>query len=76
MSEPDPHMDRSCARLQHRIAVSILLDTRLIAALAEAVAILREANDSGVPDLEHGIRTHRIGIMRQRAILGAAGIDV
>jgi hypothetical protein len=76
MSEPDPHMDRSCARLQHRIAVSILLDKRLIAALAEAVAILREANDSGVPDLEHGIRTHRIGIMRQRAILGAAGIDV
>jgi hypothetical protein len=76
MSEPDPHMDRSCARLQHRIAVSILLDERLIVALAEAVAILREANDSGVPDLEHGIRTHRIGIMRQRAILGAAGIDV
>ncbi len=69
-------MDRSCARLQHRIAVSILFDEQLIAALAEAAAVLREANDPGVLDIEHGIRTHRIGIMRQRAILGAAGIDV
>jgi hypothetical protein len=76
MSEPNPLANCPCGRLQHRIAASILLDEHFIAALAEAVAVLREANDPSVPDLEHGIRMHRIGIVKQRAILGAAGIDV
>ena len=56
--------------------MSVLLDEQVIAALASAVAILREANDPGVLDLEHAIRTHRVGILKQRAILGADGIDV
>ena len=56
--------------------MSILVDEQVIAALACAVAILRESNDPNVLDLEHAIRTHRIGIMKQRAVLGAAGIDV
>ena len=76
MSESNTHLDRSCARLQDRIAVSILIDEQLIAALAEAAADLREANDPEVMDFEHGIRMHRVGIVKQRAILGAAGIDV
>ncbi|MCJ2048261.1 hypothetical protein [Methylobacterium sp. J-070] len=58
------------------MAFSILLDEQVIAALAGSVAILREANDPDVLDLEHAIRSHRIGILKQRAILGAAGIDV
>ena len=58
------------------MAFNVLLDEFAISALSDAVAVLREANDPAVPDLEHAIRTHRIGIMKQRAILGAAGIDV
>jgi hypothetical protein len=76
MSEPDRHLDRTCVRLQHRIAVNILFDEQLIAALATAVADLRDANDPEAFDFEHWIRMQRIGIMKQRAILGAAGIDV
>ncbi|MCJ2102225.1 hypothetical protein, partial [Methylobacterium sp. E-046] len=63
-------------RLRNRIAMSILLDEQVIAALASAVAILRKANDPGVIDLEHAIRAHRISILKQRVILGAAGIEV
>ena len=76
MSKLNPDMDHSFERLQTRIAMSVLLDEQVIATLARAVAILREANDPGVLDLEHAIRTHRVGILKQRAILGAAGIDV
>ncbi|WP_187278828.1 hypothetical protein [Methylobacterium sp. WL12] len=53
-----------------------MLDEFAIAAMSEAVADLRDANDPAVPDLEHTIRTHRISILKQRAILGAAGIEV
>ncbi|MCJ2049127.1 hypothetical protein [Methylobacterium sp. J-070] len=56
--------------------MSILVDEQVISVLARAVAILREENDPGVLDLEHAIRSHRIGILKRRAILGAAGIDV
>lgn len=56
--------------------MSILLDEQVIAALASAVAILREANDPGVMDLEHAIHAHRISILKQRVILGAANIKV
>ena len=76
MSTPNPNIGCPCARLQQRIAFNILLDEQVIAALAGAVAVLREANDPTVLDLEHAIRTHRIGILKQRAVLGAAGIDV
>jgi hypothetical protein len=69
-------MDLSCERLRSRIAMSILLDEQVIAALARAIAILRETNDPGVLDLEHAIRAHRVGILKRRAVLGAAGIDV
>ena len=76
MPKPDANIDHSCDRLRHRVALNILLDEQVIAALARAVAVLRDQNDNGVLDLEHAIRTHRIGILKQRAILGAAGIDV
>lgn len=77
MPKTDPNTDCcSCERLRHRIALNILLDEHVIAGLGRAAAILREANDPAVLDLEHTIRTHRIGIVKQRAVLGAAGIDV
>ena len=47
-----------------------------IAALSDAAAAMREANDPTVTNLEDAIRTHRIGILKQRALLGAAGIEV
>ncbi|MGU3464918.1 hypothetical protein ACLBXO_08675 [Methylobacterium sp. C33D] len=48
----------------------------MIEALAIAAATLRDGNDPGAGDLDNAIRTHRINILKQRAILGAAGIDV
>lgn len=72
----NPPNDRPCDRLQCRLALNILLDEHVIAALARATAVLRETNDPTVLDLERAIRTHRIGILKQRAVLGAAGIDV
>ena len=53
-----------------------MLDELAIAALSDAAALLRKANDPTVPDLERAIRTHRIGILKQRAVLGAAGLDM
>ena len=44
--------------------------------MASLVAVLRDERHPKVPELEHAIRTHRIGILKQRAILGVAGIDV
>lgn len=76
MSEPEKTTDIRCDRLRRRIALTIALDEQVIGALAVAAAVLREANDPAVNDLDRAIRVHRIGILKQRAILGAAGIDV
>ncbi|MCJ2019497.1 hypothetical protein MKK84_19005 [Methylobacterium sp. E-065] len=43
---------------------------------AEGGAVLRTADDQNVAYVEHAIRTHRVGILKQRAILGAAGIEI
>ena len=76
MGKPRQGSECTCARLSDRIAINVLLDEFAIAAMSEAVAVLRDANDPAVPDFERTIRTHRIGILKQRAILGAAGIEV
>ena len=76
MLEPKPLLDRSYDRLRDRIALNILCDEQVIAAMASLVAVLRDERHPRVPELEHAIRTHRIGILKQRAILGVAGIDV
>lgn len=68
--------DCPCSRLRHRPTFNILLDELAIAVLSEAVAVLRRAGDPGAADLEHAVRTHRIGILKQRAVLGAAGINM
>ncbi|RZL29182.1 MAG: hypothetical protein EOP64_02040 [Sphingomonas sp.] len=61
MQKPRQGSECSCARLSDRIAFNVMLDEFAIAAMSEAIAALREANDPAVPDLEHTIRTHRIG---------------
>lgn len=76
MSDPRESTDCSCERLRCRIALSILIDEQVVAALASAIQILRETDSAEVVDLEHAVRTHRIGILKQRAILGAAGMEV
>lgn len=76
MQKPRLGSECSCASLSRRIALNVMLDEFAIAAMSEAIAALRDANDPAVPDLEHTIRTYRIGILKQRAILGAAGIEV
>ena len=62
--------------MQQRIAFNILLDEFAIAALSDALAVLRAADDQNVAYVEHAIRTHRVGILKQRAILGAASIEI
>jgi hypothetical protein len=76
MSRSKPLADCPCQRLRDRLALNIILDETAISALSEALAVLREAKDPLVPELEQAVRSHRIGIVKQRAILGAAGIKV
>lgn len=76
MSEPEKHTDLGCDRLHRRMALTIALDEQLIASLAVAAVVLRDAGDPSATDLEGVIRTNRVGIIKQRAILGAAGIKV
>ena len=76
MQKSKPTSQCSVAHLGNRIAFNVMLDEFAIAALSDAAAALREANDPTATSFEDTIRTHRIGILKQRAILGAAGIDV
>ena len=75
MSRSKPLVDRQCQRLRDRLALNIILDETAISALSEALAVLRDAGDPLVSELEQAVRSHRIGIIKQRAILGAAGIE-
>lgn len=69
--------DRTCATLRERLAFNILLDEFAIAALSDALVLLNATDDDpGVTQIEHTIRTHRIAILKQRVILGAAGIEL
>jgi hypothetical protein len=76
MSERSKAAELGRDRLRCRIALNIVLDEQMIATLAVAASVLRAANDPAAHELDQAIRTHRIGILKQRAILGAAGIDV
>lgn len=76
MSEPKKTTDLERDRLHRRMALTIFMDEQLIASLSVAAGVLRDAGDPSAVDLERVIRTNRVAIMKQRAILGAAGIDV
>lgn len=76
MPERYPASECPVAALRDRVATNILRDEQTIAALARLAATLRDEGDPYVPEIEHAIRTHRVGIIKQRAILGAVGIDV
>lgn len=76
MSHPNPTNDCSCQRLRDRMALNIILDETAIFALSETLAMLRDAGDPMLPELEHMVRSHRVGIIKHRAILGAAGIEI
>lgn len=69
---------RVCERdlLHLRMALHIAMDEAAIDALASALAVLRESGHPDTALVEEVVRTHRIGILKQRAILGAAGLDV
>jgi hypothetical protein len=73
-----PDDPRVCARdlLHLRTALHIAMDEAAIDALASALAILRDSGHPETAVVEEAVRTHRIGILKQRAILGAAGLDV
>lgn len=76
MSEPKKTTGLERDRLYYRMAVTIALDEQLLASLAVAADVLRKAGDPGATDVERVIRINRVGIIKQRAILGAAGIKV
>ena len=73
---PDRSMDQDAQRLRLRAALDIALEEHAIEALSEALRVLRRANHEDVCHFEHQIRVHRIGILKHRAIMFAAGIDV
>ncbi|KAB1077141.1 hypothetical protein [Methylobacterium soli] len=65
------------ARLRDRIALIIALEEVAISALSDGLAAIRkQCPDEDVSDLEHAVRAHRIGILKQRAVLGGLGIEV
>jgi hypothetical protein len=76
MSEPDQPSDIERDRLRCRIALAIAVDEQVIETLSVAASVLRDAGDAGARELDQAVRTHRVGIIKQRAILGASGIDV
>jgi len=75
MQQPERKPNCSCTRIRQRLALNILLDEFAIAALSDALSVLRAADAPDVAQIEEAIRTHRIGILKQRVILGAAGIE-
>jgi hypothetical protein len=77
MPQRKDQTDCTCATLRERLAFNILLDEFAIAALSDALVLLNATDDDpGVTQIEHTIRTHRIAILKQRVILGAAGIEL
>ncbi len=72
MPQRKDQTDCTCATLRERLAFNILLDELAIAALSDALALLHATGDPGATQIEHTIRTHRIAILKQRVILGAA----
>lgn len=76
MTDPHNSADRTCVRLRHQIALSTLMDDLVVASLAASVAAFRDNGVSDLEALEHMIRAHRIAVLKQGAILGAAGIDM
>ena len=69
---------RVCERdlLHLRMALHIAMDEAAIDALASALAVLRESGHPETQAVAEAVRTHRIGILKQRAVLGAAGLGV
>ncbi|MCJ2021487.1 hypothetical protein MKK84_29410 [Methylobacterium sp. E-065] len=76
MSEPEEPNAIESDVLCRRISLAIAVDEQVIEVLAVAATVLRDADDPGAADVEGAIRTHRVGIIKQRAILGAAGIEI
>ena len=76
MPDRSPASDRTVVALRDRAALNIACEEGVIKALARLAAVLRDEGDPFVPEIEHAIRGHRIGIIKQRAMLGAVGIDV
>ncbi|TXN01225.1 hypothetical protein FV222_10900 [Methylobacterium sp. WL103] len=76
MAYQNPVENFSCQRLRDRTALNVILDETVLSAFSETISALRDGGDPLVPEFEHVVRSHRIGIIKQRAILGAAGIDL
>ena len=76
MPQPKRQPDCPRAKLRQRLAFNVLLDEFAIAALSDALIVLRAADDPSAAQVEHAIRTHRIGILKQRAILSVADIGI
>jgi hypothetical protein len=75
MTDPSSPPDRLCARLQQQIALSTLMDDLVVGRLATVVAAMRETGMPDIAALEHAIRAHRVAIVKQSALLAAAGLD-
>ena len=76
MSLPDRSIDQDTCLLRQRASLGIALEEAAIETLSDALRALREADHQDVAYSEYRIRVHRIGILKHRAIMTAAGIDV
>ena len=62
--------------MRQRLAFNILLDELALEIELKALTPLQAAADPGVARVEQAIPSHRISFLEQRAILGAAGIEM
>ena len=69
--------DLDLTLLRQRVRLLLAFEEATIVALSETLARHPDAYTSEqLVECRSDIRSHRVGIIRQRAILGAVGIDV
>ena len=67
----------STGALRERVLLAIAMEEAMIEGLSErARALGGRLSDKEASAIRHQIREHRVGILKQRALMGALGIDV
>ena len=69
--------DQACERLKRRVALSVAFEEALTDVLAAGAADFRREGFTEVAlEIEVFIRRHRVGLIKNRAIMGAHGIEI
>ena len=75
MGEHSP-ADQRLTQLRDRVAADVAVEDVLIEALSDRLRRERRMTSVDVAEIESFIRTHRVGLIKLRALMRAHGIDV